>query len=117
MKTILRKIIVIYFLITSQNISAQVFEPLEPIYGYIPARDGIFFQVVSAGCTTSDDFVVQIQRTSTEDSFTLIREHFDYCKAYVPYGTTIYKSYDELGVLRQKPYRISNPIRSLRRIR
>lgn len=117
MKNLIHKLLIILFIFSAQNLSAQTLEPLEPVYGYMQTSRGIFFQVASAGCTYSEDFVVQISPKADVDIVMLIRERFDLCKAYIPYGVTIFKSYDDLGILSAKPFKILNPIRSLRRIK
>ncbi|MCM2353146.1 MAG: hypothetical protein NDI63_05965 [Pseudobdellovibrio sp.] len=117
MKKLIRRIIIMAIIMGAQISSAQTLEPLEPIYGYIQASSGIFFQVASGGCTYSDEFFVQVKRNADIDTVILIREHFDPCKAYMPYGVTIFKSYDDLGIQDAKPFKILNPIRTLRRIR
>lgn len=117
MKTLIRQIIVLALMAFANAAVAQKLEPLEPIYGYIQTGGGIFFQVSSGGCTYPDDFVVQVIKGEQLDNIVLIREHFDLCKAYLPYGTTIFKSYGDLGVQDAKPFKILNPIRTLRRFK
>lgn len=116
MKNLIQKLIIIAFLFSAQNLFAQTLEPLEPVYGYMQTNRGIFFQVASGGCTYAEDFVVQVEETTDVDIVILIREHFDPCKAFIPYGVTIFKSYEDLGILTAKRFKILNPIRSLRRI-
>lgn len=117
MKNLIRRLSFMTVILGAQISFAQTLEPLEPVYGYMQTSRGIFFQVASGGCTYPDEFFIQVKRNPDIDTVILIREHFDPCKAYIPYGVTIFKSYDDLGIQDAKPFKILNPIRTLGRIK
>jgi len=88
----------------------------EPILGLIYSGEGLEFQVSSTGCTEKAHFVVQ--RLSPEgqigSQLLLIRVVPDYCDAFVPFGTRITFSYEELGLEENESFTLLNPLSGYR---
>jgi hypothetical protein len=72
--------------------------------------------VPSTGCTEKSSFVMQ--RLSLENQtfsqLLLIRVVPDFCDAYVPFGTQIFYTYDELKLEEDDSFTILNPLSSYR---
>ncbi|MDY6971783.1 MAG: hypothetical protein SV775_05585 [Thermodesulfobacteriota bacterium] len=101
-----------FFLLTtgvllSVEISCNAMEP-EPLYGMAVSPRGILFQVHSSGCTTKDDFTVQLLE-SHPLQLRLIRDNPDPCDAYLPYGIVIFYLYSELGLTNGEDFIVTNP--------
>ena len=88
----------------------------EPVLGLIYSGEGLEFQVRSTGCTEKAHFVVQ--RLSPESQIStqllIIRVIPDYCDAYVPFGTRLSYSYEELGLEENESFTLLNPLSSYR---
>ena len=82
---------------------------VEPLLGLLIRRNGILFQVSSNGCTTKDDFQVEVLE-SFPLQLRLIRLQEDPCDAFRPLGTRIRFSYRELGIQRGDQLRVVNPL-------
>lgn len=106
------------FLPTSA-IHAKVAE-MEQLLGVSTHEGGITFQVESKGCTSKEDFRFDVKEDLEELSpllpalehhyyITVWRTNTDTCKSSVPYGTKLFKSFDELGI-RFGKFHVTNPI-------
>jgi hypothetical protein len=88
----------------------------EPLLGLTYGAEGLEFQVPSTGCTEKSSFVMQ--RLSLENQtfsqLLLIRVVPDFCDAYVPFGTQIFYTYDELKLEEDDSFTILNPLSSYR---
>lgn len=93
---------------------------LEQLLGVTVDERGISFQVASNGCTTKADFNIIVEERLIEKGPMLpaFEHHFflgavrvkeDLCGQTVPYGTIIFKSFEELGIEYGK-FHITNPI-------
>lgn len=85
---------------------------IEPLMGLLIRRNAIIFQVLSNGCTAKDDFQLAVLE-STPLQLRLIRLREDPCDAYLPLGTHIRFSYQELGIQRGDKFRVVNPLATL----
>ncbi len=83
--------------------------PAESLMGLRIRRNAIVFQVSSSGCTTKDDFKVDMLE-SYPVQLRLIRLNEDPCDAYEPLGTRIRFTYKELGVQRGERIHVVNPL-------
>lgn len=90
-----------------QSLAAQA-ETVESLLGMNVNSKGISFQVSSGGCTSKASFQVIMLETSPKQ-LKLIRVKPDYCEAYVPFGTVVKFSYQELGLKRGDSFKIFNP--------
>lgn len=93
---------------------------LEQLLGVTVSEEGISFQVSSQGCTIRDDFTFQVAveleplspmlpALEPHHYITLARKTPDMCEGFVPYGTVIFLSFDELGINVGK-FHVKNPI-------
>jgi hypothetical protein len=82
---------------------------VEPLLGVLVWRRAILFQVASSGCTTKNDFTVDVLE-SNPLQLRLVRLEQDPCDAVVPLGTLIRFSYRELGIARGDTFRVVNPL-------
>lgn len=93
---------------------------LEQLLGVTVSEGGISFQVASQGCTTRDDFTFQVAveleplspmlpALEPHHYITLSRKNPDMCEGFVPYGTVIFMSFDELRIHVGK-FHVQNPI-------
>lgn len=82
---------------------------VEPLMGLLIRYGGIVFQVASSGCTTKDDFQVEVLE-SFPLQLRLIRLQEDPCDAYLPLGTRIRFSYRELGIKSGDQLQVVNPL-------
>lgn len=93
---------------------------LEQLLGASVDDKGITFQVQSRGCTNKDDFKFSVKEVLEEIGpmlpayeyhyyITVQRVTEDKCEAFVPYGTRVFVSFDELGIHFGK-FHISNPM-------
>lgn len=84
---------------------------LETIIGYVYDQDGIVFQVFNGGCTSNEDFYVQVDTSRWSESLvSLYRKRFDKCKAFFPYGKLIKVTYEEMGIDKNQSFRVVNPL-------
>ncbi|MEA3277428.1 MAG: hypothetical protein U9Q81_19525 [Pseudomonadota bacterium] len=83
---------------------------VEEIMGMYVHQRGIAFQVYSGGCTTKDDFTLNVLE-SNPVQLLLVRDTPDPCDAYLPYGRVIGFSYAELGLPEGQEFIIINPHR------
>lgn len=88
----------------------------EPLLGLIYGAEGLELQVLSTGCTEKSSFVVQrlSLESQTFSQLLLIRVVPDFCDAYVPFGTRIFYTYDELKLEEDDSFTILNPLNSYR---
>src|SRR5258708_3897974 len=85
----------------------------EPILGLTTNLEGITFQVFSGGCSRKVDFQL-VQKGASPVQVTLQRNHVDACEAFVPYGTTVKFTWQELGLPNGTMLTIVNPIAPIR---
>lgn len=88
----------------------------EALQGFSADSEGVTFQVHSSGCTKKSDFSF-IVLDSVPAKVLLTRNNEDLCEAYVPYGTPIKFSYDELGFNEGDEFNILNPLATVRVIK
>lgn len=86
---------------------------VEPLIGLLIRSEGILFQVASGGCTTKDDFKVEVLE-SYPLQLRLIRLQEDPCDAYLPLGTRIRFTFRELGINPGDLFRVVNPLGTIR---
>src|SRR5580704_7727037 len=93
---------------------------LEQLIGVSVDEYGITFQVSSNGCTQKTDFDFQVEEILEPISpwlpafdhhhyITVKRSRTDTCEMYVPYGITIFVSFEDLGIS-SGPFHVRNPI-------
>lgn len=93
--------------------SATVPEALEAIYGFEHTRDQVTFLVKSTGCTKTEHFDIELEKTTqAEYTITLIRHKQDMCRAMprlypvnLPLGETLSEK-EQLTVA--NPYGLNN---------
>lgn len=81
----------------------------ESLLGLFIRQNAIVFQVSSSGCTTKDDFKVEVLE-SFPLQLRLIRFNEDPCDAFLPLGTKIRFTYREIGIRRGDQCRVINPL-------
>jgi hypothetical protein len=88
----------------------------EPLLGLTYDPEGLEFQVPSTGCTEKAHFVMQrlSPDSQTSSQLLLIRTVPDFCDAYVPFGTRIFYTYDELKLEEDESFTILNPLHTYR---
>lgn len=107
-------------LFASANVVAAPELPLEQLLGVNVREDGITFQVRSNGCTEKQHFQFQVEeRLEPISSMLPAMEHHHYitvnrqipdgCEMFVPFGTEIFMSFEELNIFFGK-FHVSNPI-------
>ena len=82
---------------------------VEPLMGLLIRQRAIVFQVSSSGCTTKDDFRVEVLE-SFPLQLRLIRIREDPCDAFVPLGTLVRFTYRELEIRPGARFRVVNPL-------
>lgn len=92
---------------------------LEQLLGVTVNEEGITFQVSSNGCTEKPNFQFGVQILEPLSPMLPALEHHHYitvarmvgdsCENFVPYGTSIFMSFEELGISFGK-FHIKNPI-------
>ena len=82
---------------------------VEPLLGVLYRYGGIMFQVSSSGCTTKDDFKVEVLE-SYPLQLRLVRLQEDPCDAFLPLGTLIRFTFKELGMQPGDQLRVINPL-------
>lgn len=92
--------------------SVNAFE-IEKIMGVTIDGNGITYQVETHGCTHKNDFQIEKTPSNINDrpsfSLTLKRVISDRCRMYVPYGTFIFYSWDDLNIEPRTYVKIANP--------
>lgn len=97
-------------LLGSIPVTIGVPEPvLEPLLGVLVRKPAIVFQVSSSGCTTRNDFRVDVLGSSPHE-LTLVRLREDPCDAFEPLGTLIPFRYPELGIRPGAQLQVVNPL-------
>lgn len=91
------------------SISPPDLGEVEEILGVWSSRRAMFFQVFSSGCTSKDDFAVDVME-SWPLQLKLRRISPDPCDAVVPLGKRIRFNYRELGIRAGDRYRVVNPL-------
>lgn len=82
---------------------------LEKIMGYQPGNNSLSFQVRSGGCTQKSDFEIQVvPRDNRASEVYLYRIHKDPCLSFLPTGTHIKFSLDEIGLAHGQSFVIKN---------
>jgi hypothetical protein len=106
------KIIKILIMVFSVAVNAKPKEDhLETVMAYQVGQGGIEFRVYDGGCTAPEDFELRVERKEYSTAFvSLYRKRFDFCKAFFPMGHLIRYGYDEIGLKRNEPFIIVNPI-------
>lgn len=102
------KTIFLFTLFMVQNSFALTMQ-LEPLLGLQVERDGIEFTVFSGGCTSKEDFLIYTME-SNPIQLELVRNHHDFCEAFIPGGHKIKFSWSELGLINESTFTIRNPI-------
>lgn len=106
---LMKKLISTLIILLGINAQAQQVG-LEPILGFIPRPEAVYFQVHSGGCTLKSDFKVSVENIGDRKSVRLIRINPDECLAFFPTGATLKFSHEELGLKSGDHFMISNPI-------
>ncbi len=90
---------------------------LEVLKGYSWSEAGLTVHVYSGGCTEKEDFEVVSSFSLPEyqqgtPTIEIRRIEGDFCRAWLPYGTTITFSLEELGLNEENGYkfRLANPL-------
>ena len=89
--------------------SAARAEPLEAVRKVDFDGQRLNVVVGSNGCTETSSFEVKIKDGDPAE-LTVTRRTPDLCKALVPGGVTVSWTYAELGLERDQPVRVLNPI-------
>ena len=101
--------LVALFALTLATVGAQAAPHREVIMGVTYDRTGVTYQVKSGGCTGKEHFEIQIQE-SYPLGLVLMRVTDRMCEAYVPYGTKIHYSWEELQIPPHTRFNFANPI-------
>ncbi len=96
-------------ILASIPITINLPSKLEPLLGLLVRKRGIVFKVASSGCTTKDDFQLEVLE-SFPLQLRLIRIQQDPCDAVVPLGTHVRFTYRELGIQSGEQFRVTNPL-------
>ncbi len=106
----MRKIVLSLILLASVVSANEDQIGVEAIGGVVIVEDGVTVVVRSGGCTQKEDFVVVVNQNEDGPAEILInRVRYDFCKQ-VPFLEEIHFSYRDLGIDRDKDFRIINPI-------
>jgi hypothetical protein len=100
--------------------TATVLDSLEQLLGVNVDERGITFQVSSNGCTDKDNFYFYVEEVlepigpmlpayEHHHYITVQRIRPDSCEIYIPYGTKIFLSFEELGISFGE-FHVRNPI-------
>lgn len=112
----MKKVILMLVTMYSVLASAEAQQPrLEPLYGFLQNQGGVVFQVFSGGCTSKQSFSVDTVVENGVLQVSLNRQIPDYCRAFFFYGTTVYFTYEELGIQPGQRFEIQNNLRSTQR--
>ena len=98
-----------YFLFISMGLSLCATEEIEIIRGMMPSDKSISFNVDSNGCTVKEDFSVTVSRKGERTILFLKRIHEDHCRGYMPMGTKISFTYEELHIP-EGEFMVANPV-------
>lgn len=86
---------------------------LVELLGFTSNKTGVTYRVRSGGCTSKKHFgIVQIETSPMQ--LQLLREVPDYCEAFIPYGTDITFTWEELGLTDGTKFIVSNQIATQR---
>lgn len=110
----MKTLVVVLFLVIMFNGFVAWAEEQEALLGLTVDEGGISFQVFSGGCTHKEDFQVQFLGNTRNNALNLVRMRPDFCKALVPYGTTIKFTYEELGLKKGAEFKVVNPLAAVR---
>ena len=102
-----RKFLTLMILSTLAAFSA--FAQDEKLLGFMANTKGMTFQVASGGCTSKASFRIDYLK-SLPVQIMLVRTVEDFCEAYLPYGTELEFSWDELGLTKGEEFVLANPI-------
>lgn len=95
----------------SQEIVNSNVPRIETIYGLIFTGDTLQIQVESNGCTARESFMVE-KLTDPQGNVAkllIVRNHPDWCRAYLPAGVTVEFSKEDLGLDGEINVHIQNP--------
>ena len=98
-----------YFLLMFISCSLFASEEIEIIRGMMPSDTSITFNVDSNGCTSKEDFSVTVNRKGDHTVLFLKRIHEDLCRGYMPMGTKISFTYEELNIP-EGEFMVANPV-------
>ena len=83
----------------------------ETLKGFQVGPEGLTFQVSSGGCTSKDDFEI-VSRETFPVMIELARPNQDFCEAFLPYGTTVSFSWEELGLRQGDQFTLTNELQN-----
>jgi hypothetical protein len=98
-----------YFLLVFSSCSMFASEEIEIIRGMMPTDTSITFNVDSNGCTIKEDFMVMVTKKGDRTVLFLKRIHEDLCRGYMPMGTKISFTYEELN-MPEGEFMVANPV-------
>lgn len=115
-----KMLMMLCFFGVSMTSVASVQPGLEQLMGVSVDDRGISFQVNSNGCTFRRDFDFHVEEKLEQmgPSLPAFEHHYyitvkrlraDVCEGYVPYGTRLFLSFEELGIQFGK-FHVTNPI-------
>lgn len=81
----------------------------EKLMGFKMDPTGIEFQVFTGGCTSKNSFRLGLAE-SMPIQMTLVRVKPDFCEAFIPYGTTVKYTWEELGFGSGTAFVLKNPL-------
>ncbi|HEX7673112.1 MAG TPA: hypothetical protein VF412_03020 [Bdellovibrio sp.] len=105
------KMLLLSSLIFWASFHAEAYEMKEGLMGYMTRPDGIEIQVQSGGCTRKEDFKITTEDFQAFKELTLYRTRPDECLAFVPWGTVLFFSHQELGLKSGENFHFANTIR------
>ena len=82
----------------------------ETVLGFRATGDTLRVRVSTGGCTTANDFNVNVDRSGGQAQVTLVRVAPDNCKGDFPEGTEIAISYEAAGVGRAERVQLMNRV-------
>lgn len=94
---------------------ASIVSVQTPIMGYTLSYEGLSLQVASGGCLRKDDFQVTVRETFPLQ-VSIKQISTDMCEAYLPFGTMITFSFEELGVKSGQTLKLNVPNQSTIRV-
>ncbi len=81
----------------------------EPVFAAASDREAVTFRVNSNGCTTKQDFAVDVRREGTDATVTLRRLRPDACRHVKPQNVDVKFAFQELGLQHGDAIRFGNP--------
>ena len=75
-----------------------------------PPRTRLRVRVSTGGCTTANDFNVNVERYGSQANVTLVRVTPDNCKGNFPEGVEIAISYQAAGIERPEQVQLMNRV-------